>query len=113
VQVGNEDVVDVRHRDAHGEDVLDAAWAEVEEERHVRMGGDDRDSIALGFEFVNGFHDKAPQYARNFRNDMYLTSEAFRLMKKQAVPGFSPEDWKILDNYKKHIDLATKFIPGG
>ena len=26
-----------------------------------------------------------PQYARNFRNDMYLTSEAFRLMKKQAA----------------------------
>ena len=32
VQVGNEDVVDLRHRDAHGEDVLDAAGAEVEEE---------------------------------------------------------------------------------
>jgi inorganic phosphate transporter, PiT family len=53
-----------------------------------------------------------PQYARNFRNDMYLTSEAFRLMKKQAVAGFSTDDWKVLDNYKKHIDLATKFIPG-
>ena len=32
VQVGQEDVVDLRHRDAHGEDVLDAAGAEVEEE---------------------------------------------------------------------------------
>ena len=52
------------------------------------------------------------QYARNFRNDMYLTSEALRLLKKQnAVPSISAADWSILDNYKKHIDLATKFIP--
>jgi inorganic phosphate transporter, PiT family len=53
-----------------------------------------------------------PQFARNFRNDMYLTSEAFRLMKKQGTPAFTADDWKIFDNYKKHIDLATKFIPG-
>jgi PiT family inorganic phosphate transporter len=54
-----------------------------------------------------------PQYARNFRNDMYLTSEAFRLMKKQklADPAFTPAEWTTLDNYKKHIDTATKFIP--
>jgi inorganic phosphate transporter, PiT family len=52
-----------------------------------------------------------PQYARNFRNDMYLTSEAFRLMKKQNNPAFNASDWEALDNYKKHIDLATKFIP--
>src|SRR5271165_2600715 len=32
VQEGKEDVVDIRHRNAHGEDVLDAARAEVEEE---------------------------------------------------------------------------------
>jgi PiT family inorganic phosphate transporter len=53
-----------------------------------------------------------PKLARNFRNDMYLTSEAFRLLKKQDSPSFSAADWTILDNYKKHIDLATKFIPG-
>jgi PiT family inorganic phosphate transporter len=53
-----------------------------------------------------------PQYARNFRNDMYLTSEAFRLLKKQQSSTFSAADWTTLDNYKKHIDLATKFIPG-
>jgi PiT family inorganic phosphate transporter len=54
-----------------------------------------------------------PQYARNFRNDMYLTSEALRLMKKQklADPAFTPAEWTTLDNYKKHIDTATKFIP--
>ena len=53
-----------------------------------------------------------PKLARNFRNDMYLTSEAFRLLKKQDNPAFSAADWTTLDNYKKHIDLATKFIPG-
>jgi len=41
---------------------------------------------------------------RNFRNDMYLTSEAFRLMKKSGQPAIRPDDWKVLDNYKAHID---------
>jgi len=48
---------------------------------------------------------------RNFRNDMYLTSEALRLMKKSNVANISAADWTVLDNYKKHIDKATKFIP--
>jgi PiT family inorganic phosphate transporter len=54
-----------------------------------------------------------PQYARNFRNDMYLTSEALRLLKKQkgTGPAFTVAEWTTLDNYKKHIDIATKFIP--
>ncbi len=54
-----------------------------------------------------------PQNARNFRNDMYLTSEALRLLKKQNLkdPAITAPEWTILDNYKKHIDLATKFIP--
>jgi PiT family inorganic phosphate transporter len=50
---------------------------------------------------------------RNLRNDMYLVSEALRLMKKSGKQQISAADWKILDNYKKnHVDLATKFIPG-
>jgi PiT family inorganic phosphate transporter len=48
---------------------------------------------------------------RNFRNDMYLVSEAFRLMKKSNQPAISPSDWIVLDGYKKMIDAATKFIP--
>jgi inorganic phosphate transporter, PiT family len=48
---------------------------------------------------------------RNFRNDMYLTSEALRLLKKSGAAEISASDWTILDNYKKHIDKATKFIP--
>ena len=42
---------------------------------------------------------------------MYLTSEALRLMKKSGVAKISAADWTVLDNYKKHIDKATKFIP--
>jgi len=48
---------------------------------------------------------------RNFRNDMYLVSEALRLMQKSHHPEFSSDDAKVLANYKKHVDAATKFIP--
>jgi PiT family inorganic phosphate transporter len=49
---------------------------------------------------------------RNFRNDMYLVSEALRIMQKTRKPEISAADWATLANYKKHIDNATKFIPG-
>ncbi|MFZ3380399.1 MAG: inorganic phosphate transporter, partial [Candidatus Acidiferrales bacterium] len=48
---------------------------------------------------------------RNFRNDMYVVSEALRLMNKTHQPEFSAADAAILANYKRHIDNATKFIP--
>jgi PiT family inorganic phosphate transporter len=51
---------------------------------------------------------------RNFRNDMYIASEALRIMKKNhqpANPALSDTDWQGLDNYKKHVDAATRFIP--
>jgi inorganic phosphate transporter, PiT family len=48
---------------------------------------------------------------RNFRNDMYLVSEALRLMQKTHQSEIAASDWQILNNYKKHIDNATKFIP--
>jgi PiT family inorganic phosphate transporter len=48
---------------------------------------------------------------RNFRNDMYLVSEALRLMKKTHQPAVNASDWDVLDNYKKHVDGATRFIP--
>jgi PiT family inorganic phosphate transporter len=52
-----------------------------------------------------------PDMTRNFRNDMYVVSEAIRLVQKSGKPAFAPDEEKILGNYKKHIDLATKFIP--
>jgi PiT family inorganic phosphate transporter len=48
---------------------------------------------------------------RNFRNDMYLCSEAIRLMQKSKNPTFTAGDNAVLANYKKHIDHATRFIP--
>jgi PiT family inorganic phosphate transporter len=55
---------------------------------------------------------KVPQdRVRNFRNDMYLVSEALRLMQKSHKPQFAAADQAVLANYKKHIDNATKFIP--
>jgi inorganic phosphate transporter, PiT family len=32
-------------------------------------------------------------------------------MKKTGQPQLSSQDWSVLDNYRKHIDGATKFIP--
>jgi PiT family inorganic phosphate transporter len=47
----------------------------------------------------------------NVRNDMYLTSEAIRLIQKGGQPAFDAETQKNLTAYKKHLDGATKFIP--
>src|ERR1700733_4705943 len=52
-----------------------------------------------------------PDMTRNFRNDMYIVSEAIRLIEKSGKSQFSGDDLKVLANYKNHIDLATKFIP--
>jgi inorganic phosphate transporter, PiT family len=48
---------------------------------------------------------------RNFRNDMYLASEAIRLMLKSGKPQMAAADVAILKNYKSHLDRATRFIP--
>jgi PiT family inorganic phosphate transporter len=53
-----------------------------------------------------------PAMMPNFRNDMYLVSESLRLMQKSGKPPFTAGEHEILANYKKHIDGATKFIPG-
>jgi inorganic phosphate transporter, PiT family len=72
-------------------------------------------------ELVNGIGTEMALYrelkavpqdkVRNFRNDMYVVSEALRLMKKNNQPEFSAADAAILANYKHHVDNATKFIP--
>jgi PiT family inorganic phosphate transporter len=47
----------------------------------------------------------------NIRNEMYLVSEAIRLVEKSGHTQFNDDDNKVITNYKKHIDLSTKFIP--
>ncbi len=63
---------------------------------------------------VAAYHslDKIPQdKIGNIRNDMYLSGEALRLMKKSGAPAVSADDQKAIDAYHKQIDNATKFIP--
>ena len=55
--------------------------------------------------------DVPQDYVRNFRNDMYVVSEALRLIQKSGQPKFTVAEQAQLANYKKHIDAATKFIP--
>jgi PiT family inorganic phosphate transporter len=48
----------------------------------------------------------------NVRNQMYLTSESFRILSKTAgAPKFSDADTKAVANYKKFLDNSTRFIP--
>src|SRR5579872_5756150 len=47
----------------------------------------------------------------NTRNDMYLTSEALRLLVKDKSAELSTADVDKLNAYKKSLDNSTKFIP--
>ncbi len=48
----------------------------------------------------------------NTRNDMYLTSEALRLLVKDKAADLTADDMTKLNAYKKSLDNSTKFIPG-
>jgi PiT family inorganic phosphate transporter len=47
----------------------------------------------------------------NVRNDMYVASEAIRIMQKSGNPAFTAQENAALKNYKSKVDKATKFIP--
>jgi PiT family inorganic phosphate transporter len=47
----------------------------------------------------------------NVRNNMYVASEAIRLMEKAKAPAFSAEDQSVIDAFRKQMDHSTKFIP--
>jgi len=49
--------------------------------------------------------------AGNTRNDMYLASEAIRVLQKDKASDLTKEDIATLAAYKKNLDSATKFIP--
>jgi len=65
------------------------------------------DEMAIYKDLAKVPADKTP----NFRNEMYLVSEALRLVQKSGQPQFAAADTEVLKNYKKHIDGATRFIP--
>ena len=64
---------------------------------------------------LNGAIRKVPAAAvQNVRNDMYLASEAVRLMKKSGAldrAGFAADEQKTLVSFQKSLDAGTKFIP--
>ncbi|MFM0211239.1 inorganic phosphate transporter [Paraburkholderia sediminicola] len=47
----------------------------------------------------------------NVRNNMYVASEAIQLMQKTKAVSFSADDASAIDNFRKQMDHATKFIP--
>jgi inorganic phosphate transporter, PiT family len=47
----------------------------------------------------------------NVRNEMYVASEAIRLMQKSGNPKFTAQENAALKSYKDKIDTSTKFIP--
>jgi PiT family inorganic phosphate transporter len=65
------------------------------------------------------FKQVPPKDQANVRNDMYVASEAIRLMQKSDAslvkagkqPVFSKDENAALANYKSKVDKATKFIP--
>jgi PiT family inorganic phosphate transporter len=52
-----------------------------------------------------------PKDQTNVRNDMYVASEAIRLMQKSGKPAFTAAETAGLTAYKGKVDKATKFIP--
>jgi PiT family inorganic phosphate transporter len=57
------------------------------------------------------FKSVPAQDQTNVRNDMYVASEAVRLMLKSNNPAFTAQESAALRNYKSKVDKATKFIP--
>jgi PiT family inorganic phosphate transporter len=52
-----------------------------------------------------------PRDQQNVRNDMYVASAALNIIHKKGNPKFTGDEDKILTNYQKKLDVATKFIP--
>jgi PiT family inorganic phosphate transporter len=52
-----------------------------------------------------------PEKTRNFRNDMYMIGEGLRHARKMHKLDEDAGGKAVLDNYVKHIDESTRFIP--
>jgi PiT family inorganic phosphate transporter len=58
-----------------------------------------------------GSLNKVPAAAvQNIRNEMFMVSEAIRVLEKQGV-AFTPEETRALNSYRAALDDSTKFIP--
>jgi len=61
--------------------------------------------------FYKQYKSVPPQEQANVRNNMYVASEALRLMIKDNNPALTDDERKALESYKAKADNATKFIP--
>jgi len=107
-----------RHVDPQG--ILDSdARAEVTD--YIRTQQLQPDTILALRELVEDLNHEVSLYKvfksvpaqdqANVRNDMYVASEALRLMVKNHNPAFTAAENAALTNYKDKVDKATKFIP--
>ncbi|MGB8416761.1 inorganic phosphate transporter [Paraburkholderia sp.] len=69
------------------------------------------DTVAQQITTAGSIAAVPPELVDNVRNNMYLVSEAIRLMEKSKQPAFATEDRAIIDNYMQQLNHATKFIP--
>ncbi len=78
----------------------------------ARQMVDEIENEVVMYKSLNGV---PPNQQQNVRNDMYVVSEALRLIAKNpgknGAPTFTAAENKSLAAYKKQLDNATKFIP--
>ncbi len=56
--------------------------------------------------------DVPPERTTAVRNDLYLAGETLRLADKQGALKLGAADAAVLKSYRRHVDDATRFIPG-
>jgi PiT family inorganic phosphate transporter len=61
--------------------------------------------------FYKGYKNLPASEQTKVRNDMYVSSEALRLMLKDGNPQFNREEKAALGVYRTQVDKATRFIP--
>ncbi|MGO8932560.1 MAG: inorganic phosphate transporter [Terracidiphilus sp.] len=69
------------------------------------------DAVGSEVATYKSFQSVPAEDRSNVRNDMYLASEALRLMETADNPAFSAAERAALKNYRGQLDKGTKFIP--
>ena len=69
------------------------------------------DAVGREVATYKSFQSVPAEDRSNVRNDMYLASEALRLMEKADNPAFTPAERATLKDYRGQLDKGTRFIP--
>jgi PiT family inorganic phosphate transporter len=84
------------------------AWSDAVVPALAALSGSIKEQVQVS----GSYAQMTPNTITNVRNDMYLTSEAIRVMGKDAHASVVDAQAKHdLDAFKKGIDASTKFIP--